>query len=426
MYELIIYAVFSGFFVLAGYLISVFSNAVYVDPDEIRTLFPELSEHRRGQLELLISNPRAFVQMAFLVRVSSAVFLGVLSLLCAGRLARVVDIPPVVIYVVLIAIFWSAALVFFIYLPRRVTPGQAKVRLLRLLPLISLIYLVTSPIIRNLARLTGRRRADDVTEEQKDDIVERAIESLAESAGIGDPIIEEDEKEMIHQIFQLDVTEVEEIMIPRINLVAIDAGASLDEIRLLIQENGFSRYPVYEGNIDSIIGILKVKDLLTLDDIQIKNFTLKEHIREPLRVGEHKKIDQLLADFKRTRTHMAIVMDEFGGTSGLVTLEDILEEIVGEIEDEHDSQKEQAITKLENGSFEVSGACPLEDLADELDIELHQEEFETVGGMIYDMVGSVPIEGTFLTWENCRLRVLEVDGQRISKVLVIPNPPPAP
>jgi putative hemolysin len=426
MYELIIYAVISGLFVLAGYLISVFSNAVYVDPDEIRTLFPELSEHRRVQLELLISNPRAFVQMAFLVRVSSAIFLGVLSLLCAGQLARVIDIPPVVIYIILIAAFWSTALVFFIYLPRRVTPKQAKVKLLRFLPLINLIYLATSPIIRNLAHLTGRRRAGDVTEEQKDDIVERAIESLAESAGIGDPIIEEDEKEMIHQIFQLDVTEVEEIMIPRINLVAIDAGASIDEIRLLIQENGFSRYPVYDGNIDNIIGILKVKDLLTLDDNQIKSFTLKDHIREPLRVGEHKKIDQLLADFKRTRTHMAIVIDEFGGTSGLVTLEDILEEIVGEIEDEHDSQKEQAITRLDNGSFEVSGACPLEDLADELDIELHQDEFETVGGMIYDMVGSVPTEGTFLTWENCRLRVLDVDGQRINKVLVIPNPPPAP
>ncbi len=424
MYELITYAIVSVLFVLAGYLISVFSNAVYVDPEEIQTLFPELSQRRRGQLERLISDPRAFVQMAFLVRISSALLLGILSLLCARQLTRALDAPPVAVYIVLIAAFWAAALLFFIYLPRRVTPRQAKVKLLRFLPLINLVYIVTAPIIHTLGRLTARRRAGDVTEEQKDDIVERAIESLAESAGIGDPIIEEDEKEMIHQIFQLDVTEVEEIMIPRINLVAIDKDASIDEIRFLIEKNGFSRYPVFEHNIDNIIGILKVKDLLTLDENQIQNFALKEHIREPLRVGEHKKIDQLLADFKRTRTHMAIVMDEFGGTSGLVTLEDILEEIVGEIEDEHDSEKEQAITKLDNGSLEVTGACPLEDLADELDIELHQDEFETVGGMIYDIVGSVPTEGTFLTWENCRLRVLEVDGQRINKVLVIPNPPP--
>jgi putative hemolysin len=425
MYELLIYAIISGLFVLAGYLISVFSNAVYIDPEEIETLFPELSEHRRNQLQRLISDPRAFVQMAFLGRISSALFLGILSLLCARQLTRALEVPPVAVYIVLIAAFWSASLVFFIYLPRRVAPGKAKVRLMRFLPLINLVYLITEPIIRILGHLTIRRRAEDVTEEQKDDIVERAIESLAESSGISDPIIEEDEKEMIHQIFQLDVTDVEEIMIPRINLVAIDKNASIDEIRLLVQENGYSRYPVFDGNIDNIIGILKVKDLLTLDESRLQHFVLEDHIREPLRVGEHKKIDQLLADFKRTRTHMAIVMDEFGGTSGLVTLEDILEEIVGEIEDEHESEKEQAITRLENGSLEVSGACPLEDLADELDIELHQEEFETVGGMIYDMVGSVPIEGTFLTWENCRLRVLEVDGQRINKILVIPNPPPA-
>jgi len=425
MYELIVYALMTALFVLAGYLISVFSNAVYVDPEEIQTLFPELSEHRRRQLERLLSEPRAFVQMAFLVRISSALFLGILALLCARLVSRLVDIPPVAIYVVLIAAFWVAALAFFIYLPRRITPRQANLRLLRFLPLVNVVYIVTEPIIRTLGRLTARRRADDVTEDQKDDIVERAIESLAESAGISAPIIEEDEKEMIHQIFQLDVTEVEEIMVPRINLTAIDKDASIDEIRLLIEKDGYSRYPVYDGSIDNIIGILKVKDLLTLDESEIQRFVLKSHIREPLRVGEHKKIDQLLAEFKKTRTHMAIVMDEFGGTSGLVTLEDILEEIVGEIEDEHDSEKEQAITRLDNGSLEVTGACPLEDLADELDIELHQDEFETVGGMIYDMVGSVPNEGTFLTWENCRLRVLEVNGQRINKVLVIPNPPTA-
>ncbi len=425
MFELIIYAIITALFVLAGYLISVFSNAVYVDPEEIETLFPELSERRRNQLQRLISEPRAFVQMAFLVRISSALFLGILALLCARQFIRITTTPPAAVYIVLIALFWAVALIFFIYLPRRVAPRQAKVKLMRFLPLINLVYLITEPIIRSLGSLTARRRADDVTEDQKDDIVERAIESLAESAGIGAPIIEEDEKEMIHQIFQLDVTEVEEIMVPRINLVGIDKNASLDEIRLVIQENGFSRYPVFDGSIDNIIGILKVKDLLTLDDSQIQHFVIEDHVRETLRVGEHKKIDQLLADFKRTRTHMAIVMDEFGGTSGLVTLEDILEEIVGEIEDEHDSEKEQAITRLDNGSLEVSGACPLEDLADELDIELDQDEFETVGGMIYDMVGSVPVEGTFLTWENCRLRVLEVDGQRINKVLVIPNPPPA-
>jgi CBS domain containing-hemolysin-like protein len=283
---------------------------------------------------------------------------------------------------------------------------------------------LSAPAILQLGRIASRPTPAEVSEDQKDDIVERAIESLAESAGISTPIIEEDEKEMIHQIFQLDVTEVEEIMIPRIDVIAIEAAAALGDIRDIIKKYGFSRYPVFEQNIDNIIGILKVKDLLTLDAQKLTDFELSNHIREPLRVGEHKKIDQLLADFKRTHIHMAIVMDEFGGTAGIVTLEDILEEIVGEIEDEHDTDKDRAVARRDDGVLEVSGAFPLEDLADELGLEIRREEFETVGGMIYDMVGSVPTEGTSLTWKNCKIKVLEVEGQRIKKVLVIPSLPP--
>jgi CBS domain containing-hemolysin-like protein len=212
-------------------------------------------------------------------------------------------------------------------------------------------------------------------------------------------------------------------MIPRIDVIGIEAGATLDDIRALIRQHGYSRYPVFVGSIDNIVGLLKVKDLLVLDETEAQNFKLADHIREPLRVGEHRKIDQLLADFKRTRIHMAVVMDEFGGTAGIVTLEDILEEIVGEIEDEHNAAKDQDIVRLDNGSLEVSGACPLEDLAEALGVEMRQGEFETVGGMIYDMVGSVPVEGTFLTWENRKLRVVEVEGQRIKKVLVLPASP---
>jgi CBS domain containing-hemolysin-like protein len=228
---------------------------------------------------------------------------------------------------------------------------------------------------------------------------------------------------MIQHIFQLDVTEVEEIMIPRVDVIGIEKNAELHQISEFVRRHGFSRYPVFEENIDNIIGIIYVKDLLLLNDQQRQQFNLTDHMREPLRVGEHKKIDQLLTDFKKTKTHMAIVMDEFGGTAGLATLEDILEEIVGEIEDEHDMQTEMVIRKLDNGALEVSGACPLVDLTQKLGLELQQEEFETVGGMIYDMVGSVPTEGTSLTWKSCKLKVLEVEGQRIIKILVIPPPP---
>jgi magnesium and cobalt transporter len=165
---------------------------------------------------------------------------------------------------------------------------------------------------------------------------------------------------------------------------------------------------------------LKVKDLIRLSDPQRRNFRPADHMREPLRVGEHKKIDQLLAEFKKSKTHMAIVMDEFGGTAGVVTLEDILEEIVGEIQDEHDDDEDIPIRRLAGGRLEVSGECPLEDLAEELGQEIDKSEFQTVGGMIYDVVGSVPVEGASLSWKNNRLKVLRVEGQRIKKVMVLP------
>jgi len=420
MLDLIIYLAITVLLVFLGYLVSVFSNAVYIEPEEIRTFFPDLSEGRKKQLEKFISNPRALMQVAFLVRISAAIGLGIVALQIARWLTAYNIIPDVAVYVIILVVFWISALVFFIYLPRRISPRFAKPRLIRFLPLVSLIYMVSSPAITQLGKISSGRVPREISEDEKDDIVERAIETLAESAGIPSPIIEEDEKEMIHQIFQLDVTEAEEIMIPRISVTGVESYAGLDQVRELIEKHGFSRYPVYEGSIDNIIGVINVKDLLILDDNQRQNFRLTDHMREPLRVGEHKKIDQLLADFKRTKTHMAIVVDEFGGTAGVVTLEDILEEIVGEIEDEHDPEQNQDIMRLPNGILEVTGSCPLEDLAEELGLEIEQDEFETVGGMIYDMVGSVPSEGLSLSWKDCRLIVTEIDGQRIRKIQVIP------
>jgi CBS domain containing-hemolysin-like protein len=424
MLDIFLYLAASTLFLFVGYLVSVFSNAIYVDPEEIRTFFPDLSEGRKRQMEKFISNPRAFMQVAFIVRLSSALALGILALQIAQRLSQYSLVPGIAVYIAVPIIFWLAALIIMIYLPRRLSPQQAKPKMIRFLPFINFIYLIISPALTQLGKISSGRVPREISEDEKDDIVERAIESLAESAGIPSPIIEEDEKEMIHQIFQLDVTETEEIMIPRINVTGIESDAKLERIRELTEKFGYSRYPVFEGTIDDIIGIINVKDLLILNENQRHNFKLTDHMREPLRVGEHKKIDQLLADFKRTKTHMAIVIDEFGGTAGVVTLEDILEEIVGEIEDEHDPEHSRDIVRLGDGSLEVTGACPLEDLAEELGLELQQDDFETVGGMIYDMVGSVPAQGTALTWQHCRMKVLEVEGQRIKKVRVSPQAGP--
>lgn len=419
MMIMLLYIAITALLLFMGYLVSVFSNAVYIDPDDIRAAFPELSERRRIRLEQFIADPRAFFQIGLIVRISCSIFLGVLSILISLHISSLTAIAPVPAHIIILIVIWTLAALVFIYLPRRLSIEKATAKLVKFLPFMSLIYMTISPFISTLSKISGQSLTE-VSEDQKDDIVERAIETLAESAGIGSPIIEEDEKEMIHQIFQLDVTEVEEIMVPRIRITGIPSDCTLDKIQSLVGEHGFSRYPVFEDSIDNIKGILYVKDLLLLDESHRKNFSLLEHIREPLIVSEHKKIDNLLSKFRKTKTHMAIVIDEFGGTSGLVTLEDILEEIVGDIEDEHDPEQNKDFQELTNGAFEVDGTYPLEELAEKLGFELEQDEFETVGGMIYDLIGSVPSEGTALTWQHCRIRVLNVDGQRISRVLVVP------
>lgn len=421
MLELFIYLVCSGILLFLGYLVSVYTNAIYIEPDEVREIFPKISDRRRQRLEKFISNPRIFFQIGRLVRVSVSILLGSIAILVALHLEKLNLMPSFGLYIIIIPLFWFLTATSFIYFPRRITIEQARNKLIRFLPLMNLIYILSTPALRVFAKISPTDQPDDITEEQKDDIVERAIETLAESAGISTPIIEEDEKEMIHQIFQLDVTEAEEIMIPRVIITGIEINSTLSEIQKIIAEFGYSRYPVYKESIDNIIGVLYAKDLLLLNESARQNFTLKDHIRQPLVISEHRKIDELLAEFKKLKTHLAIVIDEFGGISGLVTLEDILEEIVGEIEDEHDPEQIRDIVRLENGNLEVSGTCPLEDLADEIGIELQQKDFETVGGMIYDQVGSVPKEGASLHWKNCKLTVKQLDGQRIVKVLVVPG-----
>lgn len=403
-----------------GYLVSVLANSIYIDPDEIETIFPTLSERRRHHLEKFTKSPRALFQLALIVRISASIVIGILSLALARELCIWDEIPQEVIYAVTLSLTWFITVLLIIYLPRRTPRERIKRRLVQFLPIISLMYSVGSPIIILFRRAVPARR-EEISEENKDDIVERAIETLAETAGITGPIVEADEKEMIHQIFQLDVTEAEEIMVSRLDIIGFDEQANLDFISNTVQRYGFSRYPVYKENLDHIIGLLKVKDLLHLSDDERRNFRITNHVRDVLRISEHKKIDQVLADFKKTKTHMAIVIDEFGGTAGLVTLEDILEEIVGDIEDEDDNPHEIQITHLDNGNIEIAGSLSLDELAEELDIELDQDEFETVGGLIYDLAGSVPHEGDSFNWRNCRLRVMEMAGRRIMKILVITN-----
>ncbi|MDQ3001003.1 MAG: hemolysin family protein [Fibrobacterota bacterium] len=238
--------------------------------------------------------------------------------------------------------------------------------------------------------------------------------------------LEDDEKEMIRSIFDLRETQVKEIMTPRVDITALEMGSSFREVRDLIAAEKCSRIPVYNDSIDNIQGILHTMDLMSMrDEIRGPGFKLNGLLREAYFVPRTKKIGELMREFRRKHIHMAIVVDEYGGTAGLITLEDILEEIVGEIHDE-DETETLKIRKLEDGSYIVDPIISLSDLNAELSLSLKPDDqdiqIDTFGGFILFIHGKVPDKGDVIRFKDITFEVMEMDGQKMEKIrLTLPS-----
>ncbi|MEW5924947.1 MAG: hemolysin family protein [Candidatus Zixiibacteriota bacterium] len=409
------YILMAGLIFYIGYVLSLYSSVAYIEPERIEHVAEKLSEFRRKYLSEILDTPRISIQLIIVFKSLALLLLTFLAILVGDYLIDTFNFRVGLTYAIVLVAIWALYLIFIEILPRRKVLRLGDRQIIKYLPLYVGIYIVFKPIVIVFGRVFARDKIDKIPEEQKEDIIERAIETLADQAGVTEPIIEEDEKEMIGQIFQLDVTEVREVMVPRVNIKGIERKTGIDDIRALTRDVGYSRYPVYEETIDNIIGVLYVKDLFTGFTNGTATFDITNYMREPYFVAEKKKISDLLAEFKANKVHIAIVIDEFGGTAGLVTLEDILEEIVGEIQDEHDFESE-AIIRLSDNSIRVDPGLAVEKLTEEFDLDYDLGEFETVGGLIYDLVGSVPTAGTMLRWKDILLEVERIEGQRILSV----------
>ncbi|NOX97054.1 MAG: HlyC/CorC family transporter [Nitrospirae bacterium] len=240
------------------------------------------------------------------------------------------------------------------------------------------------------------------------------------SVGEEEGVLEEKEKEMIDSIFEFGNTKVQEVMIPRLDIVAVEAGRSLTDILKVAVDAGHSRIPVFEKKVDNIIGVLYVKDLLSLwENKDEEKLKVKDLIRAPYFVPETKQVSELLREFQKKKIHLAIVVDEYGGTAGLVTLEDLLEEIVGEIEDEYDEERE-GIKILGEGVALIDGKTDVGEANEKLDIDLPEKEgVETVAGFVVDRLGRVPQTGEELTYKNLLISVVEADRRRVVKVKIV-------
>jgi CBS domain containing-hemolysin-like protein len=250
-------------------------------------------------------------------------------------------------------------------------------------------------------------------------ITEEEIKTLVD-AGEEGGVIEEDEKRMIYSIFEFGDTLVREVMVPRIDVVAVEVNSRLSDALAVIIQAGHSRIPVYEETIDNIVGMLYAKDLLRYwcqpGEDNPDALKLRDILRDVFYVPETKKVDELLQELQQRKVHIAVVVDEYGGTAGLVTIEDILEEIVGEIQDEYDTDEEASVEVITPDEVIFNGRVAVDDVNQTLNVELPTDSGDTLGGLIYSSLGRVPVAGDKARIRDVELSVLAVAGRRIKKV----------
>jgi putative hemolysin len=278
-------------------------------------------------------------------------------------------------------------------------------------PLIALLTGITSTIAKAFgANVTNEAQ---ITAEELRLIVERGGEQ---------GVLEAEEEQMINAVIELGSRRVHEVMVPRIAMATIQATATFDEAIETIVEHGHSRIPVYDESVDEILGILYAKDLLPfLRASAGPRPDLRTLLRTPVYIPESMTVDDLLHEFQRRKVHIAIVLDEYGGTAGLVTIEDLLEEIVGEIQDEYDVE-EPMVVRLSDDEARLDGRASVDDLAELFDTNLgleDEDEYDTVGGLIYHRIGGVPTPGDQVEVDGLTLTVESTDGRRVGKVLAV-------
>ncbi len=400
-----------------------------------RTRLQQLVEEgnrRARRAQRLVTNPARFLAVVqlgvtfvgFLASAIAAVTLTVeLTHFLAGFPGLAGSAEPVALVVVtlLLALF---TIVFGELVPKSLALAYTEGFALRLSGLIDLVARLLSPIVGLLTMLTGTvARLLGAGELSQEAMTTEELKLIVERTG-EQGILEAEEEQMISAVIELGESRVHQVMVPRIDMVAMPASTSLTEAVDLVVAEGHSRIPVYEESVDNIIGILYAKDLLPFLKSSEQPPAIRSILRAPLFVPESMSIDDLLHELQRRKVHIAIALDEYGGTAGLVTIEDLLEEIVGEIQDEYDTE-EPMVVRLSDDEARVDGRADVDDLVELFGVRLDEEDaeqYDTVGGLVYHHVGGIPKVGDQVELKGVTLTVESTDGRRVGKVLAIRRP----
>jgi putative hemolysin len=318
------------------------------------------------------------------------------------------------------AVLMTLAVVFFAKLaPKSIACRNPDRFALIIAPFLQPVMKLLSPVSRLLTGTAdliigpgpqGMSCAAVITEEDIKDMI-----NLGEERGS----LKEEEKELLHKVFEFGDTLTSQAMRPRTEIVSVPAGVTLREVFSLVSEFGYSRYPVIENTVDTVIGILYIKDIIVaMSSGEVsREDGIQQFIRPAYFIPENKRVSELLSEMQRDRFQIAIVIDEYGGTSGLVTLEDLIEEIVGSIHDELEAE-EKDVQIVDEKNLVISGQSPLDEVNELLDTSLQSKDFNTLGGFVFGLFGRMPKVGEQLKYKNLRLEVLDLDGRKISKIKI--------
>ena len=313
-------------------------------------------------------------------------------------------------------------LIFGEITPKTVATIQAERIAFRFAKIIYYIMTVLTPVIfvvnqlsflvLKLLRVDVKAKGESITEDELRTIVEVSHE---------EGVIESEEKKMINNVFDFGDAVARDVMLPKVNMTFVDVDATYDELMEVFRSEKYTRFPVYEETTDNVIGILNVKDILLAGERE--QFSVRDYLRAPYYTYEFKKVSELMVEMKKANVNIIIVLDEYGATAGLITLEDMLEEIVGDIRDEYDEDEENELVEIAANEYVVEGSMKLDDLNDRLELKLESEDYDSVGGLVIGLLDHLPEEGEDVVFDNVRLVVDRVEKNRIDRIhLYILNP----
>lgn len=309
-------------------------------------------------------------------------------------------------------------LIFGEVTPKTMATIKADAMALAIAGIIDILMFVLTPVIFIINQLasvvlwTLHVNPNEADKAMTEDEIRTIVDESQESGAI-----EDEEREMIHNVFDFGDSLAKEVMIPRIDMTFVHVDASFEELIEIYRENKYTRLPVYEESTDHVIGIINMKDVILIENEE--DFSIRHILREPYFTYEHKNTSDLFVEMRKSSIPLAIVLDEYGVTAGLVTLEDLLEEIVGEIRDEYDSDEEDAIERLSEYEYMVLGSTNLDDVNDALDLEFESDDYDTIGGYCLQLLDHLPEENeTIFTEDGVVIKIKEVDKNRIERIYI--------